>query len=170
MTPNQQREELSKAYVTAVVAQCGFKLGHWSQDDDCLDVTVGAAGPVGLGTLKSPKIDIQLKSTTDQSHDLGTQISWSLKRAHYDILRDPMVCTPKVLVILMLPERIETSVEHTADQLVLRRCAYWVSLVGEPAIDDGTKKYHTVYLPKSNVFSPDALRKLLEKISAEEAL
>jgi len=43
VTPNQQREELSKAYVAAVAARCGFKLGTWNQDDDCLDVTIGAA-------------------------------------------------------------------------------------------------------------------------------
>ncbi len=53
MTPNRQREEISKAYVAAVAARCGFKLGEWSQDDGCLDSTIAAAGVLGGGTLSA---------------------------------------------------------------------------------------------------------------------
>ncbi|MBL4683371.1 MAG: DUF4365 domain-containing protein [Nannocystaceae bacterium] len=168
MTPQQQREEVSKAYVAAVAAQGGFKLGTWTQDDDCLDVTVGAAGTLGGGTLAGPKLDLQLKASTDQGHDHPEHIAWSLSRAHYDKLRHDAVL-PRLLVVLMLPEKLEHSVEHGADKLVMRRCAYWTCLLGADAIR-GTAESTTVHLAKANVFSPDALKSLLEKVSREETL
>lgn len=63
MTPNQQREELSKAYVAAVAARAGCKLASWSQDSGCLDVTVGTHSGFE-GTLAAPKLDLQLRSSS----------------------------------------------------------------------------------------------------------
>lgn len=102
MTPNQQLEELSEAYVTAVAASCGFKIGSWSQDDDCLDLTIGAPGVLGGGTLRSPKIDVQLKCSSDPRHEHKEHLVWSLRRDHYDKLRAPSL-VPHLLVVVMLP-------------------------------------------------------------------
>ncbi|MCA9711466.1 MAG: DUF4365 domain-containing protein [Myxococcales bacterium] len=166
MTPKQQREELSKAYVHAVAGQCGFKLGTWSQDDDCLDVTIGAAGILGGGTLAGPKPDLQLKASTEQGHDHGPHIAWSLSRAHYDKLRSRSM-VPRLLVVLMLPEKLEHAVEHTIEHLLVRRCAYWTSLQGQDAIEGGANST-TVHIDKSRVFSPSALAELMERASREE--
>jgi hypothetical protein len=168
VTPNQQREELSKAYVAAVAARCGFKLGTWSQDDDCLDVTIGAAGILGGGTLAGPKLDIQLKASSDPRHVLPEHISWSLRREHYDLLRG-RACSPRILVVLVLPEEEGEWMHHTADSLILRRCAYWESLRGRGPID-GPQESTTVHVPKTNVFSPSTLQRLMEKVSREEVV
>jgi hypothetical protein len=168
VTPNQQREELSKAYVAAVAARCGFKLGTWSQDDDCLDVTIGAAGVLGGGTLAGPKLDIQLKASSDPGHVHPEHVSWSLSRQHYDILRGK-TCSPRILVVLVLPTDEDEWVHHSADSLILRRCAYWESLHGREPID-GLEESTTIHIPKTNVFSPSTLQRLMEKVSREEAL
>jgi len=166
MTPNQRREEISKAYVAAVAARCGYKLGTWSQDDDCLDITIGAAGVLGKGTLASPKLDIQLKASSDQSHDREHHIAWQLLKSHYDILRADS-CIPRILVVVMLPEDLGQSVEHSADQLILRRCGYWCSLKGNPDIE-GEQQSTVVEVPRCNMFSPEALRELMEQIGRGE--
>ncbi len=168
MTPNQQREEISKAYVAAVAARCKFKLGAWSQDDDCLDVTIGAAGVLGGGTLAGPKLDIQLKSTSVQTHVNDQHVVWSLRRSHYDSLRADS-CNPRILVVLILPESESTWIEHTAESLILRRCAYWHTLRGCGPIA-GEASSTTVRLPLTNVFSPQTLKRLMEKISRGETL
>lgn len=168
VTPNQQREELSKAYVAAVAARCGFKLGTWSRDDDCLDVTIGAAGVLGGGTLAGPKLDLQLKASNDPSHDHPEHVSWSLSRAHYDILRGNAFVS-RILVVLVLPAESAEWVHHSADSLILRRCAYWESLRGRGPIE-GTQDSTSIRIPKSNVFSPSALERLMEKVSREETL
>ena len=79
MTPEQQQEEISRAYVHAVAARYGFKIGSWSVDDDCLDITIGCAGALGGGTIASPKIDLQLKCTTQQHLIKKTYVSWQLE-------------------------------------------------------------------------------------------
>ncbi len=168
MTPNQRQEEISKAYLHAVAAQCGFAVGQWSQDHGCVDVTVGAPHTVGTGFLARPKIDVQLKATTQAGLEHDDFVSWSLDIDHYDSLRmDASV--PHLLVVLLLPSNVDEAVEHTVDHLLIRRCAYWVNMTGQPPAKSGAGS-HTVPLPKSQVFSPTALRDILETVSKGDSL
>jgi hypothetical protein len=178
MTPNQRLEEISKAYVAAVAAACGFKLGSWSQDDDCLDVTLGATGRIGRGFMQSPKLDLQLKCSADprrRHRDGGA--SWELSRSHYDLLRSRQRATPLILVVLLLPEDEADQITHTLEALTLRRCAWWLSLAGRPALQPivrgdqvAERTSTTVHLPEDQPFSPAGLRALMERISAGEDL
>ncbi len=161
MTPEQQKEEISKAYLHAVAAICGYSVGTWTQDHGGIDATVGAASTVGSGHLARPKVDLQLKASarTDLEHD--DYVSWQLELAHYDSLR-AAASIPHILVVLLLPQDIGQAVEHTVQQLMIRRCAYWVKMTGMEAAAGDSK---TVRIPKRNVFAPDALREILTKVS-----
>ncbi len=165
MTPKQQREELHKAYVAAVAARAGCKLGHWSQDSGCLDVSIGTHLNLG-GKVAAPKLDLQLRSSSKATHDQGEFIAWSLARQHHDILRRPNH-TPHLLVTLMLPPNEDEWLTQTPEQLIMRRCAHWVHLLGQPEIPTG-RDSTTVHIPKSQVFSPDAILWLLERVGREE--
>lgn len=132
----------------------------------CLDTTIGAAATVGTGHLAKPKIDIQLKATRQQNVEREEYVSWTLDIKHYDSLRAPAIA-PHLLVVLLLPDDVEESIEHTAEQLVLRRCAYWVMMTGMDAAPAG-QQTRTVRLPKSQLFSPGALTVLMEKVSRRE--
>ncbi len=162
MTPEQRQEEISKAYLHAVAAKCGFAVAGWSQDHGCLDATVGAAATVGSGHLVRPKVDIQLKATHRKDVEYDEYVSWTLDIDHYDRLRAPAQA-PHLLVVLLLPDDVEQSVEHSIEQLVLRRCAYWVTMTGMEPVR--SQKSKTVRLPKSQVFSPAALTGILETVS-----
>jgi hypothetical protein len=162
VTPEQRQEEISKAYLHAVAASGGFSVGSWTQDHGCVDATVGAATTVGGGAIARPKVDIQLKATSQQDLEHDEYVSWTLKIDHYDALRAP-AHVPHLLVVLLLPENVDDSVEHTVEQLVIRRCAYWVKMTGMDAAAGESK---TVRLPKTQVLSPDALRDVLMQISA----
>jgi hypothetical protein len=166
MTPNQQREELSKAYLAAVAARCGYKLANWSQDDDCLDVTIGA--PSIVGAVAGPKIDVQLKCTSDPARDHKDHITWSLARAHYDRLRAESL-VPIILVVVVLPEDDDLWLTHSPDELTLRRCGYWTSLFGAQDFPEGQDSW-TVRVSKDNVFSPATLSLLMERSRAREPL
>lgn len=163
MTPNQIREELSKAYVYAVAARCGFKVGTWSQDDDCIDLTLGAPGELGVGMRSGLKLDLQLKSTSDPRHDRDDHLALSLPRRHYNRLRHD-AHVPLLLVLLMLPRDTAAWLTHTPEALALRRCAYWADLRGSRAIS-GDAASTTVRVPKQNVFSPEALCSMMTKLS-----
>ena len=53
-------------------------------------------------------------------------------------------------------------------ELVLRRCAYWLSLRGGPATTNETEK--RVHLPRENLVTQESLKQLLVRVSREEEL
>lgn len=163
MTPEQHKEEVSKAYVHAVAAQCGYAMGTWSQDHGGIDATISAPNTVGKGPRAKPKVDLQLKATTRLHLDHDNHISWQLERSHYDLLR-AYSALPHILVVLLLPESLDQRIEHTVDHRLIRRCAYWIKMTGMPATDAASK---LVQIPKSQPFSPTELHKIMQAISEE---
>lgn len=168
MTPQQQKEQISVGYVHVLAARNRYKLGHWTVDDGCLDVTIGTSGTLGGGEISAPKLDLQLKATSDPSVVHKGFISCELPVDHYDQLR-ARASTPKLLVVLVLPPDEDRWVEHSVDELVLRRCAYWEKMTGKPPADAGQRSI-TVRVPTANVFSPEGLRGLMERLSRAEVL
>ncbi|MBW2737120.1 MAG: DUF4365 domain-containing protein [Deltaproteobacteria bacterium] len=168
MTEKQRREELSRAYLHAVAAVCGFKVSSWSQDDDCLDMTIGTEGVLGGGTLASPKLDVQLKATSDQRRDQQEAVACNVTLDQYDKLVR-QAATPKILVALMLPQDSTEWVAHSAQELAMRRCAYYVVTTGMSAANTDNNSI-TIHVPKSQPFSPDNLQTLMERLSCGEAL
>src|SRR5207237_627612 len=98
-----------------------------------------------------PHIDLQLKSTTRAN--LGdTQLLYDLPVVNYEDLREADPPTPRLLVVLVLPDDETRWLSQSPEELILRHCTYWVSLVGFP-----TTTSHTtvrVAIPLANVFSP----------------
>lgn len=166
VTPEQRQEELSRAYLYAVAAKCGFALGNWTQDQSCIDVTIGAAGVLGGGSLADPKLDVQLKCTANQSLIRENHVALQLERAQYDRL-SARSFVPKLLVVLVLPAEENDWVLHSPAELILRRCAYYLVATGLPRIETESK---VVHVPLKNVFSPDALTGLLGRLSRGESL
>jgi hypothetical protein len=67
---------------------------------------------------------------------------------------------------LFLPSDEKDWLVHTEDALLLKNCAYWVSLRGASASSNATAQ--TVYLPKDQTFDPNGLINILAKISKNE--
>ncbi|MCK8787366.1 DUF4365 domain-containing protein [Roseomonas sp. NAR14] len=93
--PNDIKERLSIAYVTAVAARAGCQISKCDIDKQSIDVTIR---PI-LGRKIS--IDFQLKATSIDcfSNDM---ISFDLPVKNYDDLRDPHCTAPHYLIILVL--------------------------------------------------------------------
>jgi len=140
-------ERAKKAGIDAVVREDGRRL-------------------VADSLLTSFSVDIQLKATclTPAEHDGG--FSYSLPVPQYDRLRGTRVLTPRLLVVLYLPDREEDWLVHREESLVAKRCAYWVSLRGAP--ESGNPKYQTISIPRRQVFSVDALTELMTRFSRRE--
>ena len=84
-----------------------------------------------------------------------------------DELRSTNTGAPQLLVVLFLPADADQWLTHGEDCLVARRCAYWLSLRGAAETDQGSK---TVYIPRANLLSVDALRTLMTRFSQLEVL
>ena len=122
MSPNFIQEQLSGAYVRAVIFRAGYRLDLPVVDDHGIDGTVGSySGGVN-------RVDFQLKSTTDYEIRDGF-IIYDLRVEDYNrLVREADL--PRVLVLFLMPADPGQWLAQTQEELCLRKCAYWVSLMG----------------------------------------
>lgn len=144
---------LCELYVNAVATISGYTVAKGNLDKDGVDVTISAGGEY------RPKLDIQCKATFNLQW-IEDSASFPLPIRNYDLLRCA-VQTPRLLVVLDLPKSEDDWVTIGADELVLRKRAYWLSLSGAAEIANSTSK--TVSLLAKNHFDAAALRVLMEQ-------
>jgi hypothetical protein len=163
--------ELSYAYLHAVAARAGFACQASDRLSDIhgIDATVRVLERLSPDSVLTDfTIDIQLKATIQNLSEIGGKFSYSLPIVQYDKLRSQSAANQKLLVLLRLPENSDEWLRLNEEQLVMKRCAYWVSLRGAPEIIG--QKSTTVRVPRKNVFSPDSFRKIANFRSLEEHL
>jgi len=166
LTRNHRQEALSRAYVLAIAARCGMSASV-SNPDYGIDLTLNDIAVSGDHRAESGyKLDIQAKSATLASLS-RENVRYDLDVRSYETLRHPNVGSPRLL-FLVLPEDEKDWSVQTEDQLILRRCAYWLSLRGRPATTN--RRSIRLAIPRANVFSIEALQRLMARIKAGEDL
>jgi hypothetical protein len=161
------QEQLSLAYLHAVASRAGFSVEEIRKDRDSIDLKVCARGLLADdAVLTSPELAIQLKATA-RAQGSEDRLSFALPKKNYNDLIAPSL-VPRILVVFVMPEDESQWLTLTPESLVLRRCAYWLSLRGLPPTSNETSQ--TVYLPRQQTFTHDTLRELLRKVAREEAL
>lgn len=165
LTRNDRQEALSRAYVRAVAAMAGVICTEPEQDygvDLCLRrVRHRGNRHADAGS----QVDLQLRSTT-KFVDEENHFKYDLDVVTFDDLRLEGDNVPRFLVVLRLPAEEGSWLEQSIEQLILRRCAYWVSLVAQKATSSTTTTRITI--PKSNVFSVEAIGQLLDSVRRKE--
>ena len=159
MDLNQRKEQFSNAYVRAVASVAGYTLAKPEVDDDSIDLMVAQRG--GSGTVRAPRLDLQLKCTGQDIINNGS-LHFPLKLKNYDDLRADNVLVPRILVVLCVPDDLTDWLEHSEQQMLIRHCAYWVSLRGEAATANTTNI--TVQIPRLNLFHPTSLTAIMDRI------
>ena len=160
MDLNQRKEQYSHAYVKAVAAVAGFAWYKPSVDDDSIDLGLAQRG--GGGTVRSPRLELQLKChamDTPKEDDFG----FELKLKNYDDLRDDRVEVKRILVVVLVPDELAEYLGESEQELTLRRCGYWLSLRGFPPTENETGK--TVRIPRSQRFTVESLQAIMQRIS-----
>jgi hypothetical protein len=164
---NLQREALSRAYVHAVAARAGVITSRPDPDlgiDLCLRaVRVDGQHYKDAGV----QIDLQLRSTT-RALVSETEVRYDLDVRTYDFLREPPVGCPRLLVVLVLPEDEALWLSQSVEELVLRDCAYWRSLLGAAPTTATSSIRNT--LERSQVFSVPAVQTLMGRLLQGGAL
>ena len=124
MPSNFIQEELSMAYVRAVIFGAGFNLTLPVKDVFGIDGTVvSMAGGVN-------RIDFQLKATTN-FHFSGNDVLYDLRVEDYNrLVREDDV--PRVLILYVMPADNSQWLIQSQSELCLKECAYWLCLMGEP--------------------------------------
>jgi hypothetical protein len=167
VTENEQKQQLSIALVHAIASRAGFACQQTLVDDDSVDVVIGAKGHIHhQSKIRSPRLEVQLKATAQDALQ-GDHMIYPLPVKNYNELREE-TAIPRLLIVLFLPEDPKLWLESSEECMISRRCAYWVSLLGMQ--DTPNTKTVTVRLPRSQLFSVDSLRGLMERASRKEAL
>ena len=141
-TRNFDQEQLSWAYLRAVIYDASYRLYVPEVDDHRID-----------GSIKSPggginQVDFQLKSTT-RYEVRDEAIHYDLRVENYNalILDDDL---PRILVLYLMPADESEWLAQSEDELCLRKCAYWVSLMGNPRSTNASTE--RIAIPLENVF------------------
>jgi hypothetical protein len=165
LTENDVKEELSYAYVHAIASRAELACEVVRRDRDSIDLYIRARGRLHPeSTLMSPQLGVQLKASVIDPLPEGA-FDFRLTRKNYDDLRQRSM-VPRILVVFAMPNDPARWLAMSEDELVLRRCAYWCSLLGLP--DSPNEKYQEVRLDRTNVFTGEALRGLMLRASREE--
>ena len=162
MTPNIRMSRFSVAYIRAVAAVLGYGVLETTADEDLDSVD----GKLVSFTGTRPQIDFQAKATMRHAlRDGGIRFPLSIK--NYDDLRAD-TRTPRILIVLLMPPDGDHWLTQSADELCLRRCAYWLSLEGRDAVSNSSSV--TVTIPAANVFGREQLDYLMNRAAAGESL
>jgi hypothetical protein len=153
LAATDKEEALSIAYVHAVAAGAGYVVSKKDFDRDGIDVTFEAGGAF------RPKVDAQLKATVNLQLNEQGIFRYPCRLRNYDLLRIETQ-TPRILIVLHLPNAPEEWLAISLGHLVLRNCAYWACLTGLPEVDNQTSV--TIDILPVRVFHVEGLRALME--------
>jgi len=156
MARTAQQEGFGDAYLLAIAGVAGCATSLRRPDDDSIDWTLSCRLPL------RPKLDIQMKTTTT-ADDGGDTIQYPLKVKNYNDLIITDILVPRILILVILPPKIEEWLALSPTELILRRCSYWTSLRGRPTSDN--EYTVTVPIPRANMFTVEALCGMMARIN-----
>ncbi len=160
MEENLVKEQFSYSFVSAIASIAKFATYKPSVDDDSIDIGFSLKG--GGGTISSPRLEAQLKCT---SADIRKKdcLHFPLIKKNYDELRIENVHIPRILIVVLVPEKLQECVQHTEEEaLILKRCGYWASLRGFPESENQNSV--TIHIPRKNIFTVDSLHSIMTKV------
>ena len=161
LTNQNIESELSYAYLHAIAAKAGMSCKFTDRHDDGhgVDAEVNYRGITSHPYLTHVQLNIQLKATTASpgtNPDFASYYFNGISR--YNKLRKNDSMIYKILAVLYLPPDIGSWLTCTADELILKKSAYWTCLYGAEESNNDTGQ--TIYLPKNQLLTPEELHRL----------
>lgn len=158
LPPNDRKELFSRAYVQAIASAAGYSLDLiTSVDRDSVDVRISSGAT--YCTFASPCVEVQLKCTsTDVIRD--NHIAYPLPIKNYNDLRKKSM-SPRLLIVVVVPEDLTTWLDQDESQMVLRNCAYYISLHGRRSVNN--TENITVHIPRANVLNVAAMHYIFDR-------
>jgi len=154
-------EAFQLSYIRAVAASSGCIVSVPEIDDGIdLNVTHKADSHSYLRDQVA-RLEIQLKATSDYSGKQSEHVSITMRRDRYDYYRINNPIVHKIIVILSMPKDQQNWVSAQHQALLVRHCAYWVSIAGYPA---SSAEKPTVKASVNAIFDDVALCGIMERI------
>lgn len=170
LTDEHRKEDFSRAYVLAVAAKSGVIVSINDRNHDYgIDGSFHQVSIIdGRRVESGVNIDFQLKATSRDiikeeyvsfTVDANTNNSLALRQGKPH-------CSPVILIVLCMPPEPEEWLKLSEDELILRKCCYWSK------ISSFTSNLNSciIEIPRSQMFTPEALEQLLGKITVGQPL
>jgi hypothetical protein len=142
-----QQDYFSRAVVQAVAAAAAVGADIPPYDQNSKDIHFEVAD---TETDAGPQLDAQLKcvTTVDVS---GDEFSYDLDVKNYTDLIKLITYVPRILIVVVVPpDPVDWLLAVSPETITLKRCAYWVSLRGQPPTTNTSTI--AVKIPTSQVF------------------
>jgi hypothetical protein len=171
ITQEHTKEGLSRAYLQAVAAMAGMNISNGCRSHDYgIDGSFHEVCIVNGKRVDSGfSIEFQLKATSllrvDSEH-IKYDLDADTQRCLVNRAGKPRA-TPGILIVYDLPKPTEEWLESSVENMILRRCCYWVAPKWEPTTNISTV---TIEIPKNQILTHAALQELMKKISNGEQL
>jgi len=164
MPEADQGEELSIAYVSAIAAHAGINITV-SRKDYGIDMSFKRLWKrksdnhyTDMAGLSLPS---QLKSARFPEWKIRADIiAYDLRAKNYN---DIVTSTNGFLILMCLPAAIDQWLEQNEERLHLHKCCYYWT----PELDDDetpNKSTKTIYIPRTQLFTTDALISLVDQV------
>lgn len=167
MEINTQKEEFSYAYVYAVASAAGCICQRTTTPLDKLGVDLIITGIAEQSLPNFPILYIQVKCTSRNILNENS-LRYPLNIKNYEELSANNTYPPRIIIVVTVPDRPNNWLEQTEAELCLKRCAYWISLKGAAPTDN--KETVTISIPRTNIFSADALTTIMQRIATGRQL
>jgi len=160
MTLNDLKAAFSLAYMRAVAHAAGFFAQgvDRERDGDGVDLTLFSRDSHGL--VRSPSVDLQVKATAAPVD--CDPIPFDLDAKNYNELCHTGWQVPRILAVVFLPEDQADWVDTSPEQLILRRCGYWLPLRGQQTTTNTTSV--RVKLPRTNLVDVASVQSMMGRI------
>ena len=160
------QEGLSCSYIKAIANVAGYPIDFpktdFGTDAFIYELKNRESGRITNAGAYPSVLFVQIKSTHN-FRESKMHISYDLKNKNYNDLVDTSTFTPKILVVLCMPENKSEWLKHSVEELILKKCAYWTYLGGQPQVPD-TDSTSVVHISKNRVFSPAMLETIMTTI------
>lgn len=172
-------EAVSIAFVTAIAAKAGVNFSAKIAGDlpaDLFDYgTDGAFQKIsrassGRHRRSGIPLNYQLKATKHWEVKNDKFIKYNIEKKTYNdlVVKDDAPRTnPMILILLCLPDNFDHSVENDENSLVIKKCAYWHHLQGEPLLtakgEEDNDGRTPILIPREQLFTADNLTTLIER-------
>ncbi len=166
ITEKHTQEQLSKAYAILVAGRAGVNLAYVREHDYGVDGTFIPVKTVNKKRVEAGyPLDFQLKATINCGIQSG-HVIYDCEADTYNSLADRALSSgavPILLLALCLPKDRNLWLLIDEDKLILQRCCYWFHITGPLT---GNKEEKRIFIPREQLFTPDALKDILSRVTA----
>ena len=167
LTIQQRQEGIHRSCFSALVADAGMSLSIPTPDMG-IDLSIHEIVSQGNRRFESGwRVDVQLKCTTSAVLSANT-IRYDITREAYDVLRNPAVVVPRLLVVgVLTPDTTRWTIPMPLETSFGVAC-YWLSLRG--ATESTNRTTVRLQIPSDNLVTPGLIRELFQRIRRGETV